>query len=145
MTAATAAPAAETRAVKLDFDLAAPPDKVWRALTEKDILAKWMYPNDMVAKVGHKFQFRSQPYGQWNGIIDCEVIEATPPKRLRFIWVSAGVDTVVSWTLTATADGTRVHLEQSGVPAAPQAYNGAIYAWNRFFKEALPKELAEAK
>ena len=112
---------------------------MWRALTEKELLSKWLMPTDMVPKVGHRFQFRSQPYGQWDGIVNCEVLEATPPKRLRLAWggvTGAAPDTVVSWTLTRTETGTRVHLEQSVAAHetwATWAYNGAIAGWKKFF------------
>ena len=50
--------ATDQRAIHLDFDLAHPPEKVWRALTQADLLSRsWLMPNDMVAKVGHKFPF----------------------------------------------------------------------------------------
>jgi uncharacterized protein YndB with AHSA1/START domain len=144
-------PTQENRTLRLDFDFAAPPEKVWRALTEKELLSKWLMPTDMVAKVGHKFQFRSEPYGKWNGIVDCEVLEATPPKRLRLAWggvPGVGPDTVVSWTLTPTAGGTHLHLEQSVAAEGTWqtwAYNGAAMGWKKFFGEALPKLLPTLK
>jgi uncharacterized protein YndB with AHSA1/START domain len=143
--------AQENRTLRLDFDFAAPPEKVWRALTEKELVTKWLMPNDMVATVGHKFQFRSEPYGKWNGIVDCEVLEATPPKRLRLAWggvPGVGPATVVSWTLTPTASGTHLHLEQSVASEEPWqtwAYNGAAMGWKKFFGEALPKLLPTLK
>jgi len=141
----------EHRSLKLDFDFAAPPEKVWRALTEKELLSKWLMPNDMVAKAGHKFQFRSQPYGKWDGIVNCEILEATPPKRLRIAWggvKDVGPDTVVSWTLTPTAGGTHLHLEQTVAAAETWqswAYNGAAMGWKKFFGQELPKLLATLK
>jgi uncharacterized protein YndB with AHSA1/START domain len=144
-------PADEKKTLKLDFDFAAPPEKVWRALTEKELLSKWLMPTDMVPKVGQKFQFRSQPYGKWDGIVNCEVLESTPPKRLRLAWggvAGVGPDTVVSWTLTPTATGTHLHLEQSVAVAETWqtwAYNGAATGWKRFFGEELPKLLPTLK
>jgi uncharacterized protein YndB with AHSA1/START domain len=144
--------AKENRTLRLDFDFAAPPEKVWRALTEKDLLTKWLMPNDMVAKAGHKFQFRAAPpSGQWDGTVNCEVLEATPPKRLRFAWggvKGVGPDTLVSWTLTKTASGTHLHLEQTATTDevwATRAYGGATAGWKHFFGQQLPKLLATLK
>jgi uncharacterized protein YndB with AHSA1/START domain len=35
-----------------------PREQVWRALTESTMLAEWMFPNDFVPRVGHRFTFR---------------------------------------------------------------------------------------
>jgi len=148
MPATASANADDKRAVRLDFDLAAPPEKVWRALTQSDLLARWLMPNNMVAKTGHKFQFKSPvPAGAaWDGTVNCEVLEATPPKRLRLTWVGGGIDTVVSWTLTPSAGGTRLHLEQAGFgPDQPWAYDGATYGWQKFIGQELPKLLTTLK
>jgi uncharacterized protein YndB with AHSA1/START domain len=51
-----------------------PPEKLWRALTERPLLAQWMMNNDFEPVVGHKFQFRAEPMPNWNGIVDCEVL-----------------------------------------------------------------------
>jgi uncharacterized protein YndB with AHSA1/START domain len=41
---------------------------------------------------------------------------------------------VVTWTLTPTAAGTHLRMEQSGFrPDQDQAFNGAQYGWNKFF------------
>ena len=136
------------RAIRLDYDLKSPPEKVWRALTQSDLLARWLMPNDMVAKTGHKFQFKSPtpPGANWDGIVKCEVLEATASKRLRLTWVGGGLDSVVSWTLTPTAGGTRLHVEQDGFgPDQTWAYDGATQGWNKFIGEMLPKLLATLK
>ena len=46
----------DSDAVVLECDLPEPRDKVWRALTEQDLLAKWLLPNDIRPEVGAKFQ-----------------------------------------------------------------------------------------
>ena len=38
-----------------------PPDKVWRALTDPELLGAWLMPNDFQARVGHRFTFRTDP------------------------------------------------------------------------------------
>ena len=125
---------------KQSWDLPHPPEKVWRALTESDLLAKWIMSNDMKAIVGHQFTFRTDPSPFWDGIVHCEVLEVDPPRRLRYSWQGAkntagrfGVDTIVTWSLTPTqAGGTLLSIEQSGFnPEARQAYAGAKNGWER--------------
>jgi uncharacterized protein YndB with AHSA1/START domain len=42
--------------IVVDYDLAEPPKKVWRALTEPGLLAAWLGPNDIRPEVGHRFR-----------------------------------------------------------------------------------------
>jgi uncharacterized protein YndB with AHSA1/START domain len=133
------AQAADKRTVQLDYDLAFPPEKVWRALTQADLLARWLMPNDMVATVGHKFRFQSDPAPGFDGVVHCQVLEVTPPKRLRLTWVGGPLDTVVTWTLTPTATGTKLQVTQEGFPLNNAwAYEGAKYGWQKFLGQQLP-------
>jgi uncharacterized protein YndB with AHSA1/START domain/DNA-binding transcriptional ArsR family regulator len=123
------------RSISLDFHFKSPIEKVWFALTDSSTLAKWIWENDFKPVVGHKFQFRTQPVGGWNGIVDGEVLEVDEPHRLSYKWVSAGVSTTVTWTLKQDEDGTtHLHLDQTGFEEVPeqaldQALNGAKYGW----------------
>ena len=40
-------------AIELDEFLPHPPSKVWRALTEPDLIATWLMENDFQPVVGH--------------------------------------------------------------------------------------------
>jgi uncharacterized protein YndB with AHSA1/START domain len=130
--------AAETLSVVTEKEMSHPPEKVWRALTETSLLDEWLMKNDFRPVVGHKFSLRTQPVGNWNGIIDCEVLAVEPHRRLSYTWVS-GIDalrvqSVVTWTLKATSGGTLVRMEQSGFRADQgQNYQGAKYGWQLFF------------
>jgi uncharacterized protein YndB with AHSA1/START domain len=135
---------AETQSISMDYDLPYPPAKVWRALTEPELLAAWLMANDMRLAVGHSFTFKSQPMPWWDGIVHCEVLEIELHKRLRYSWRGGPVDTVVTWTLTPTpSGGTLLALEQSGFrPADVSAVEGARKGWQRMVVEGLPKVLA---
>jgi uncharacterized protein YndB with AHSA1/START domain len=123
----------ETRSIAMEFDLPHPPAKVWRALTDPELVASWLMANDMRATVGQSFTFKAQPTPWWDGIVRCKVLESDPHKRLRYTWESSGVDTVVTWTLTPTpSGGTKLSLEQSGFqPDAAQAFEGARQGWQK--------------
>ena len=43
--------------VTLDFQFTSSIEQVWKALTDSDILAKWIWKNDFKPVVGEKFQF----------------------------------------------------------------------------------------
>jgi uncharacterized protein YndB with AHSA1/START domain len=123
-----------TRSVVLDRELPHAPAKVWRALTEGPLLTEWLMTNDFRPEVGHRFTFRAAPVPNWDGVIECEVLAVEPPSRLAYTWASMGLQSVVTFTLTATATGTQLRVEQSGFPAqgGDQYFKGAQYGWQGF-------------
>jgi uncharacterized protein YndB with AHSA1/START domain len=123
----------ETRTVVVERDMPHPPEKIWRALTQQHLLEDWLMQNDFQPVVGHRFQLR----GEWGGVLDCEVLAVEPQRRLSYTWnfddPANGLHTVVTWTLTPTAGGTRLRMEQSGFrPDRPQNYQGARYGWQKY-------------
>ncbi len=119
---------AETRTVTVERDLAFPPEKVWRALTQPHLIAEWLMKNDFAPVVGHHFTLS----GDW-GAASCEVLTLEPNETLSYSWSAMGLGTVVTMTLTAIEAGTRLRMEQSGFPAnMPQAYGGAQWGWQNF-------------
>jgi len=135
---------AETQTIPLEYDLPYPPEKVWRALTDPELLAKWLMAADMRPLVGNSFTFKAQPTPWWEGIVHREVLELDLHKRLRYTWRASPLDTVVTWTLTPTpSGGTRLALEHSGfLPANASAFDGASKGSQRMVGEALPEVLA---
>lgn len=128
-----ATPASGTRSLVIEKELPFPSAKVWRALTEGALIKEWLMENDFQPVVGHKFNFRSTPVPNWNGVIDCEVLVVEPGKKLSYTWSSMGMGTVVVWTLAPKSGGTLLRMEQSGFgPDQDRAYKGASYGWRNF-------------
>jgi uncharacterized protein YndB with AHSA1/START domain len=131
---------ADTRTLVVERDMPYPRERIWRALTQGPLLEEWLMKNDFRPVVGHRFNFRAPPMPHWNGFVDCEVLEVEAPSRLAYTWSSSGggaaneLRTVVTWTLTPTATGTLVRMEQSGFGPEDEAnYRGAGYGWPRYF------------
>ncbi len=122
---------AQTDAISFEFDLHHPPEKVWRALTEPDLLAQWLLPAiDLKLAPGAEFTLKTQPYPGWDGTVNCRFIEIEPQKVLSYAWTVPFLDTVVTFTLTPTAAGTHLSLVQSGFkPDQKQEFGGARYGW----------------
>lgn len=119
----------QLRTVVVERELSHPPEKLWRALTQPHLIEAWLMKNDFLAASGHHFNFRAD----W-GTVDCQVMEVEPQKTLAYTWNAMGLESVVTWTLAATATGTRLRMEQSGFrPDQEQAYQGAQYGWPHFF------------
>ncbi len=126
-------PAESTRTLVIERVFPHPPEKLWRALTENQLIAQWLMKNDFEPVVGRKFQFRSEPMPKWDGLIECEMLIVEPLKRLSYSWSALGLDSVVLWTLTPAEGGTHVRMEHSGFgPNQQAAYQGANYGWQRF-------------
>jgi uncharacterized protein YndB with AHSA1/START domain len=122
-----------TRTLVIEKEMAYPPQKVWRALTEGSLIKEWLMDNDFQPVVGHGFQFRATPVPGWNGVIESKVLAVEPNEKLSYTWGSMGLETSVVWTLTPTAAGTLLRMEQSGFgPDMDHAYKGANYGWQAF-------------
>jgi uncharacterized protein YndB with AHSA1/START domain len=128
--------ATETRSVIVEREIAYPPEKLWRALTQPHLIEEWLMKNDFSPNVGHRFNLR----GDWGGVLDCEVLAVEPNKELSYTWNFAhedaafNLESVVTFTLTPTSTGTRLRMEQTGFrPDQKQALGGAKYGWQQFF------------
>jgi uncharacterized protein YndB with AHSA1/START domain len=121
------------RTLVIEREMPHPPEKVWRALTQGQLIAEWLMANDFQPVVGHRFTFRATPVPGWSGIIECEVRVVDPHERLCYSWGTLGLGSEVVWTLTPTGGGTLIRMEQSGFPSEEGAnYKGAKYGWQRF-------------
>lgn len=123
----------ETKTLTIERDMPHSPGKIWRALTQGELIKEWLMDNDFQPVVGHSFNFRSKPVPGWNGIIDGKVLIVEPNKRLSYSWGSMGLNTVVVFTLSESKTGTLVRMEQSGFRSETDAnYKGATYGWQKF-------------
>jgi len=50
----------ETLAVVVERELPYPPEKIWRALTQPQLIADWLMQNDFAPVVGHRFNLRGE-------------------------------------------------------------------------------------
>ena len=120
--------AVETLSVVVEREIPHSPEKIWRALTQPELIEEWLMKNDFKPVVDHRFNFRAD----W-GSVDCQVMEVEPNKTLSYTWGAFGLGSVVTWTLTPSGKGTHLRMEQSGFrPDQQQAYHGAKAGWPRF-------------
>jgi uncharacterized protein YndB with AHSA1/START domain len=121
----------QSEAIEFQFDLRHPPEKVWRALTEPALLAEWLLPVvNLNLTAGQEFTFRAQPVGGWDGVVNCRMLHSDAPNKLSYAWVVGDIDTIVTFTLAPTPDGTRLTLVQAGFkPHQKKNFGGARYGW----------------
>ncbi|WP_407151561.1 SRPBCC family protein [Bradyrhizobium sp. ORS 86] len=127
--------ATETRSAIVEREFPHPPEKLWRALTQPHLIEEWLMKNDFRPIVGHSFNLR----GEWGGVLDCKVLTVEPNRTLAYTWNFAhedpayNLESVVTFTLTPTAGGTHLRVEQAGFqPHHKQAFGGAHAGWKQF-------------
>ena len=121
----------QTESISFECDLHHSPERVWRALTDPVLLTEWLLPVvELALEPGVAFTFKTQPYPGWDGIVHCRILEIEAQRKLSYTWVVGDMDTVVTFTLTPTASGTRLSLVQSGFKThQKQNFAGARYGW----------------
>jgi uncharacterized protein YndB with AHSA1/START domain len=121
----------QTQALAFEVDLPHPPAKVWRALTTPELLAEWLLPTvGFDVAPGTTFRFETDPYPGWDGVVHCEILASDPPRSLSYRWDVPFLQTVVSFTLTPSAAGTRLSIVQSGFnEQQKREFGGARYGW----------------
>ena len=117
------------RAVRLHRVIRAAPDKLFRAFTEAEALAKWLPPHGFTCTVHHldarvgggfRMSFRNFTTGQAHSF-GGEYLELQPGRRLRYTdrFDDPNLPGVmeVTVTLTPVSCGTELAVVQAGIPA----------------------------
>jgi uncharacterized protein YndB with AHSA1/START domain len=100
-------------------ELAYPPERVWRILTEPERLARWspIVPDRALTSVGPA-QSREAPDAP---VVDVEVLVSDAPHTLVHRWGTH----LLRWTLAPTETGTRLTLADTLDEYADGSRNGA--------------------
>jgi uncharacterized protein YndB with AHSA1/START domain len=133
----------QPESIEIQVHIAHPPARVWHALTDSQLLNRWLMPNDFEPRVGHCFTFDT---GR-NGSTECEVLELEFERLICMSWQNGALDTVVTFRLEPEGAGTRLYLTQTGFdPSIPQnlaAFLAMSEGWQAMLAKSLP-DLLEA-
>jgi uncharacterized protein YndB with AHSA1/START domain len=133
--------------IRLEKVFAASPVKVWRALTDSDVLSRWLMKNDFIAQQGQSFTFRAKASFGWDGIVHCKVLEITPLEHLTISWVGAPdmPETQVSWWLAQVGGGTKLVFSHTGFRGLKYSIIGRFLerGWTDMIDRRLSAVLAE--
>lgn len=125
----------ERSSIHVQEHLPHPPHQVWEALTDPDLLARWLAPNDFALRKGHRFTLRMEPIpaADFDGITHCQVLDFERWRRLQISWRAGPLDTTVTWTLEPSQGGTLLRTVHDGFDAADpigaMAYRGMSSGW----------------
>lgn len=95
----------------------APIDKVWKIITDKDLIKKWFVDiPDFEPTVGHKFQFWGEKEDR-KYLHFCEVTDVIHEKKLRYSWRYDGYpgNSFVTYELFEEDGKTRLKLTHEGL------------------------------
>ncbi len=132
------------REVRLEVIYPHSPERVWKALTNRDALAQWLLPNDFQPRLGHRFRFlKDAKDRQKQSVIHCEVVEVDAPHRLAFTWRSEpdAPPDLVCWTLEPVEAGTRLRLEHIAIEGAAPTQAHCDPQWRKRLPRLLADEL----
>ncbi|KFU82524.1 Uncharacterized conserved protein YndB, AHSA1/START domain [Amycolatopsis lurida] len=130
-------------AIHVDQFLAHPPRKVWRALTEPQLLERWLrMPNDIKPIVGHRFELFADPVpaaGFEGGPVACEVLAVELERLLSISW---GPEWTVTWRLVPEGRGTRLFLSHEGFDPDDEFQRMSRRIMGGGWRTGVPKALA---
>ncbi|MEU5720796.1 SRPBCC domain-containing protein [Micromonospora sp. NPDC047738] len=135
--------------VRLHRDIPAPPDKVYRAWLDPDLLRRWMAPGglevtraEVEPRVGGRYRIWHTDAGTEVGGFDCELVELEQDRRIVWRWGFVGpqrtdaphFDSLLTVTLDGNPDGgtalTLVHERLAELAAAlPQVAANVAGGW----------------
>jgi len=131
-------------AIVSEIDIAAPPERVFAALTDPAQLMQWFSDASCPVKFWHMNARKGGSYSyatekgnfEVNGVseFEChgEILECDPPRLLVYSWIGnwhedPSIRTVVRWELTKKGSGTHVKVTHTGLanlPVARKDYSG---------------------
>lgn len=129
--------------VRLEADLAHPPERVWRALTDARLLSEWFMVTDFTPRPGSRFTLALVHLTGMTGQLAAELLELREPERMVMRWQGENLHTTVVWELTGTESGCRITMVQSGFVGAPADLRrrALTAAYTQLFTERLPRLL----
>jgi len=146
------ATASITDAIVLKIEIAAPPERVFKALTESAEIVRWFNNSEcpvkiwkMDARLGGRYSYETDQSKTVvvNGIdtFKChgEITEYDPPRLLAYTWISnwhndKQKETVVRWELTPSNAGTVVKMTHSGLADEAKAREEYRGGWPSLLK-----------
>ena len=96
-----------------------PPTKVWRALTEPSLMARWgMRPEGYSPIVGTRFKLIGKANPGWRGFVECKVLEVREARDAPATWDDDGKGPPTQLNVPAGTARRRDPARQWSTPAS---------------------------
>jgi len=133
-------------AVVSEIQIAAPPERIFQALSNASELSRWFTNPEcpakfwkMDARVGGRYSYETEPGSVVVNDVrqfKChgEIVECDPPRLLAYTWIAnwhddPSIHTLVRWELTPKQGGTHVKVTHSGLHAMPVSRKDYSGGW----------------
>ncbi|MEU9828825.1 SRPBCC domain-containing protein [Micromonospora chersina] len=95
--------------IATEVDLFHPPARIWRALTERELLAKWFAGSE---SLGDRTLLRTAALSGYDADTEVEVVELRAPERLVLRCREADRSTRLACDIVATGHGSRLSVRE---------------------------------
>ncbi|MCZ6530159.1 MAG: SRPBCC family protein [Chloroflexi bacterium] len=102
--------------IELQLTINAPPQDVYRALTEGDQLEQWFAEHADVSMEDGRYGFWGRLTPEHPDRPQGRLLEAIPNEKLRFEWTLRGEQTEVTLNFREKGAGSRIRLKHFGIP-----------------------------
>jgi len=128
----------------------APISKVWKAITDRDEMAKWYFDlAEFKPETGFQFRFSGGPSPERQYLHLCEITEVIDKRKLSYTWRYDGYrgNTLVTFELLEHEDNfTLLKLTHVGIETFPEenpdfAKSNFVEGWNEIIHVSLKKHL----
>ena len=127
---------ARTGSIEVDQFVDADPARVWRTITEPELLARWWAPGDIAPRVGHRFHLDMPGWGA----VPCEVLEVVEHERLVHTFTETWL---LTWRLVPEGRGTRLLLRHTGFDLEQKRDRSALDRMGPGWRDLVLPRLAE--
>lgn len=130
--------------ILIDVDVGHPPERVWRALTDRAVLSEWFMQTDLEPYQGHRFRLMPEGLLGFDGPLDGELVEVVEPRRLVMLWRGEQMHSRVTWELVPLPEGCRLRLSHTGFIGVQGSLRRKELrrAYDRMLGDRLPQVLA---
>jgi uncharacterized protein YndB with AHSA1/START domain/uncharacterized protein YciI len=139
-----------------DVEIAAPPERVFAALTSPEEVPRWWGSDDSYRTTEWKMELRAGAPWKGSGVgrdgtpfsVEGEIVEVDAPRKLVWTWRAAwdgGQTTTITYRLEPIEGGTRVVMRHEGFGVRADSCRNHGEGWERvlgWMTQHLAKELA---
>lgn len=119
---------ADMSRIDRSIEIAAPPERVWRALSRAEEVAEWFKMKIEGDLAPGREVWMTVTHDEYAGMrFSVKIVEMTPPRRMVWQWHPGAVDrnrdytkeprTTVTFTLEPSGAGTRLSVSETGFDA----------------------------